>query len=57
MDILFIALQLPLFLLSKLDTSLSLPTFFLCLLPSSLLYGYGWASLLRRFSPPGKPVN
>ena len=57
MEYLFIALQLPLFLLSKLDGSLTLPTFFLCLLPSSLLYGYGWASLLRRFSLPGKPVN
>jgi hypothetical protein len=57
MGYLFFALQLPLFLLSKLNTSLSLPTFFLCLLPSSLLYGYGWASLLRRFSPNRKPMN
>ena len=57
MEYLFIALQLPLFLLSKLDGSLSLSTFFLCLLPSSLLYGYGWASLLRRIPPQVKPVN
>jgi hypothetical protein len=57
MEYLFIALQLPVFLLSKLDGSFSLPKLFFCLLPSSLLYGYGWASLLRRISPQVKTVS
>ena len=46
-----VGLQLPLFLLSKLDAGFMLYTLLLCLLPSSLLYGYGWASLVRWMSP------
>jgi hypothetical protein len=57
MEYLFLALQLPLFLLFKLDGNLSLPTLPFCLLPSSLVYGYGWASLLRRIQPQVEPVK
>jgi hypothetical protein len=43
------ALQFPLFLLSKLVTDMSLSMAAICLVPSSLLYGYAIAGLARRF--------
>lgn len=57
MDCLMVGLQLPLFLISKLLPNMSLSMAALCLIPSSLLYGYGIASLVRRIMPPGKAAS
>ena len=51
MGYVLVALQFPVFLLSKVVPDMSLSTAAICLLPSSLLYGYAIAALVRGERP------